>query len=125
MAVATIERGPRSLETKVAAGGFAVCSKQDTIPGHLGSPLAVLRGGRTANVLKLTRTIKSVGSGDSQAILRRLNTGTLATSTASAKTIAPARVPPIRSSGRGAIAMPRFAIVEAINRSATYESTTQ
>jgi hypothetical protein len=42
-----------------------------------------------------------------------------------AKTTAPTSVPAIASKGRGAIANPRFAMVEAINRSATDESTSQ
>jgi len=44
-------------------------------------------------------------------------------STANAKTTAAASVPPITRSGRGAMAILRFAIVEAISRSATDEST--
>ena len=60
-----------------------------------------------------------------QVIPRRLNTGTLTMSTVTAKTAAPKSVPPITNNDRGAIAMPRFASVEAINRSATDESTSQ
>jgi hypothetical protein len=46
-------------------------------------------------------------------------------STMNAKTTAPTNIPPITGTARGAIAIPRFAIVEAINRSATDESTSQ
>jgi hypothetical protein len=58
-----------------------------------------------------------------QAIPTPLNTGTLTKSTKKAKTAAPKSAPPITSNGRGAIAIPRFASVEAINRSTTDEST--
>jgi hypothetical protein len=46
-------------------------------------------------------------------------------STMNAKMIVPTSVPPITNNGRGAIAIPRFAIVEAIDKSATDESTSQ
>jgi len=46
-------------------------------------------------------------------------------STMRAKRAAPKSVPAITSNGRGAIAIPRFASVEAINRSTTDESTSQ
>ena len=42
-----------------------------------------------------------------------------------AKTTAPTSVPPITSNGKGAIAMPRLAIVEAIDRSTIDESNSQ
>ena len=51
--------------------------------------------------------------------------GTLARSKMKAKAAAATSVSPITSNGKGAIAIPRFAIVEAINRSATDESISQ
>jgi hypothetical protein len=53
------------------------------------------------------------------AILRRLNTGTLAKSKMTAKTAAATSVPPTTNIGRGAMAIPQVASVEAISRSTT------
>ena len=53
------------------------------------------------------------------AILRRLNTGTLAKSKVNAKTTAATSVPPTKSIGRGVMAIPQVASVEAISRSTT------
>ena len=57
------------------------------------------------------------------AILRRLNTGTLAKSTMNAKTAAATSVPPTTNTGRGLMAIPQVASVEAISRSTTDDPT--
>src|ERR1700678_4003009 len=58
-------------------------------------------------------------------ILRRLNTGTFAKSRTIAKTIAAARTLSTVEAGKGAIAIPPIASVEAIRRSPIDEATTQ
>ena len=53
------------------------------------------------------------------AILRRLNTGTLAKSKMKAKTVAATSIPPAANVGRGVMAIPQVASVEAISTSTT------
>ena len=59
----------------------------------------------------------------SYAIPRRLNTGTLAKSTMNAKTAAATSIPPTTKIGRGVMAIPQVASVEAISRSTTDDPT--
>ena len=57
------------------------------------------------------------------AILRRLNTGTLAKSNMTEKAAAASKIPPTISMGTGAMAIPQVASVEAISRSTTDDPT--
>src|SRR5579863_5631232 len=78
---------------------------------------------RSSNKTRGAAQLKQTAHPFPYVIRRRWNTGTFAKSKMNANTAAATRIPPTTNIGRGAIAIPRVASVEAINTSTTEDPT--